>query len=278
MGGGNAVVETENGLATGLSPRGRGKLHCETRRLRGNRSIPAWAGETWQWFIGLVVAEVYPRVGGGNSVSFRLTFRVMGLSPRGRGKRQVLSTVGVGVGSIPAWAGETVRGDTPRRIIPVYPRVGGGNCVKGLGGGFPKGLSPRGRGKQTLAGTAIRGARSIPAWAGETPRACPASTWQWVYPRVGGGNSPSSGACAGRRPLSPRGRGKQTLAGTAIRGARSIPAWAGETPRACPASTWQWVYPRVGGGNDTQWWRHWYDGGLSPRGRGKLPRFTGCVV
>ena len=30
----------------------------------------------------------------------------------------------------------------------------------------------------------------------------------------------------------------------------SIPAWAGETADSLPAVFPQWVYPRVGGGND----------------------------
>ena len=129
VGGGNAVVETENGLATGLSPRGRGKLHCETRRLRGYRSIPAWAGkrqsrlsircfrrsipswagETPAGPLPPSSTSVYPRVGGGNQFRIHHYYCASGLSPRGRGKLARSMAVAILLRSIPAWAGETWR-------------------------------------------------------------------------------------------------------------------------------------------------------------------------
>ena len=51
----------------------------------------------------------------------------------------------------------------------------------------------------------------------------------------------------------------------------SIPAWAGETDAAAlVARKWK-VYPRVGGGNIALVVFATLIGGLSPRGRGKLP-------
>ena len=73
--------------------------------------------------------------------------------------------------------------------------------------------------------------RSIPAWAGETEVAVYAAIGGQVYPRVGGGNFPSDSGETKNCGLSPRGRGKRNPLTTAAARARSIPAWAGETPR-----------------------------------------------
>ena len=170
VGGGNAVVETENGLATGLSPRGRGKLHCETRRLRGNRSIPAWAGETSRLIAWCEHGRVYPRVGGGNTFNLLVGDASDGLSPRGRGK-PLPKAPGENRGrSIPAWAGETSSNLFKCRCARVYPRVGGGNNHKDDLGPYLNGLSPRGRGKPNQLLGLLAKLGSIPAWAGETRR------------------------------------------------------------------------------------------------------------
>ena len=46
VGGGNARHPAEGLDVEGLSPRGRGKLTPSTPKLKYQRSIPAWAGET----------------------------------------------------------------------------------------------------------------------------------------------------------------------------------------------------------------------------------------
>ena len=110
-------------------------------------------------------------MGGGNQGLGLLPQCLGGLSPRGRGKPAVDLPLMLGVGSIPAWAGET--GEIGRRgsARGVYPRVGGGNEV--LPNAWitvKEGLSPRGRGKRQAAAGFAAAARSIPAWAGETQR------------------------------------------------------------------------------------------------------------
>ena len=87
MGGGNGVVAAGLGFRAGLSPRGRGKQPAGRFLYAGERSIPAWAGET----VGIVslykAHRVYPRVGGGNRLFLGCQRRGLGLSPRGRGKQ-----------------------------------------------------------------------------------------------------------------------------------------------------------------------------------------------
>ena len=53
------------------------------------------------------MTAVYPRVGGGNTMTMKPRPQPCGLSPRGRGKHLVVVHKGEDRGSIPAWAGET---------------------------------------------------------------------------------------------------------------------------------------------------------------------------
>ena len=170
VGGGNARVGSSSLSSTGLSPRGRGK---PAGLFLGNQvegSIPAWAGETQQTCPQLRGQSVYPRVGGGNVMRTRLQAAQQGLSPRGRGKRRWERDDPGGIGSIPAWAGETHPGPAVKGKGGVYPRVGGGNHRHYKSAMRCEGLSPRGRGKRPKSPPRSAPARSIPAWAGETGR------------------------------------------------------------------------------------------------------------
>ena len=156
--------------------------------------------------------------------------------------------------------------------------MGGGNHSESCRENPPSGLSPRGRGKPKASKLSAKRKRSIPAWAGETRSRIPTRRYQRVYPRVGGGNSRFVNFCERDEGLSPRGRGKRLYSSTAAPAIRSIPAWAGETPRAGYGVTLSAVYPRVGGGN-----RDWAfcvprTYGLSPRGRGKPVRLFVCLL
>ena len=193
-----------------------------------------------------------------------------GLSPRGRGKPGGKAAgIPPPLGSIPAWAGETFMHMESIPHYSVYPRVGGGNGAavgQMVSGG---GLSPRGRGKPPYAVPRPASARSIPAWAGETPARGMACCAFPVYPRVGGGNPYLRHATARLSGLSPRGRGKPTTALALLAIIRSIPAWAGETKLCLKLKTMPRVYPRVGGGNGLSARYSAHIRGLSPRGRGK---------
>ena len=68
VGGGNAARKVLRKEYTGLSPRGRGKRRIRVELDFQLRSIPAWAGETHGGKSGYGKDEVYPRVGGGNSI------------------------------------------------------------------------------------------------------------------------------------------------------------------------------------------------------------------
>ena len=233
----------------GLSPRGRGK----PLPVLGNPclagSIPAWAGETLACWALTWRTAVYPRVGGGNGKDRQTRHPAAGLSPRGRGKPVIYTNLGKPRRSIPAWAGETSYVSPDSEVVTVYPRVGGGNLGKPGTAGNQEGLSPRGRGKRARNGQQHIGGGSIPAWAGETPRAPPPPPAEQVYPRVGGGNAACAAGKNAATGLSPRGRGKPGRPSRMGQDPRSIPAWAGETSAGSSWGSRFMVYPRVGGGN-----------------------------
>ena len=69
-------------------------------------SIPAGAGEPLGLFPSRLIRRVYPRGCGGTDPIWRMMRQAEGLSPRVRGNRQAEGLAVVGIGSIPAGAGE----------------------------------------------------------------------------------------------------------------------------------------------------------------------------
>ena len=129
VGGGNISGASAFASARGLSPRGRGKLGRVFCICAWAGSIPAWAGETALNTSRCALPSVYPRVGGGNRKAKAKGKAAQGLSPRGRGKLHMPPLAQRWIGSIPAWAGETLRWRMRSRARRVYPRVGGGNST-----------------------------------------------------------------------------------------------------------------------------------------------------
>ena len=153
------------------------------------------------------------------------------------------------MGSIPAWAGQTVPVNQRFCQSKVYPRVGGANLAGGLILLRRWGLSPRGRGKREARRRSPRPRGSIPAWAGQTYAAGGVCGALAVYPRVGGANGVRGRVVRWAMGLSPRGRGKQYPDQPNDHPHRSIPAWAGQTVGTPTARMTNAVYPRVGGAN-----------------------------
>ena len=112
-----------------------------------NRSIPARAGETWGVTARVIMAQVYPRTGGGNKKRAGELAPFNGLSPHGRGKREFCLDGDAAGRSIPARAGETRWFVDYSYLSEVYPRTGGGNGKESYRDGIYQGLSPHGRGK-----------------------------------------------------------------------------------------------------------------------------------
>ena len=153
-----------------------------------------------------------------------------GLSPRVRGNRSAGDAAHEWWRSIPACAGEPVRGSVLKYAGAVYPRVCGGTQ------GWPvipptrRGLSPRVRGNHGGYQGNPSHQGSIPACAGEPAGRAARRMPGGVYPRVCGGTivkSVSRAACTG---LSPRVRGNPTGNPPPTYPVGSIPACAGEPP------------------------------------------------
>ncbi len=168
VGGGDSQYDQTGVLCDGPSPRGRGRLTWPQAREWARRSIPAWAGATMRSTMPTSPTGVHPRVGGGDSSGHRGHRVRRGPSPRGRGRRVHPHRLKRLRGSIPAWAGATLRAHGPRPAHEVHPRVGGGDSPARWKRWRWTGPSPRGRGRLHEEGDAPRLDRSIPAWAGAT--------------------------------------------------------------------------------------------------------------
>ena len=195
-GGSNGSLAVRDELA-GLSPRVRGKRAWTALYRSRRRSIPACAGEAPEEMACECEAEVYPRVCGGSGQRSPPPPVALGLSPRVRGKPDMLHAIAVHQGSIPACAGEALGRPGAIQAPEVYPRVCGGSIPHAGGVRRNLGLSPRVRGKPGRCKPAPARPRSIPACAGEADIRCGAGIAARVYPRVCGGSG--GPVCVGGR-------------------------------------------------------------------------------
>ena len=175
------------------------------------RSIPACAGEPSEQVETIKPSEVYPRVCGGTLIQ-RIPKQVRyGLSPRVRGNPEQAPDPSSIVRSIPACAGEPMRGWLESTSNTVYPRVCGGTFGDPVWQFGKDGLSPRVRGNQSLTIIPFITSGSIPACAGEPLLVHVKAEAVRVYPRVCGGTSMIRLFVRLWKGLSPRVRGNPKL-------------------------------------------------------------------
>ena len=165
--GGTPRRQVNKNDAEGLSPRVRGNRSYAPDNRHEYRSIPACAGEPRLPNARDRGYKVYPRVCGGTSLFWRTRRTPSGLSPRVRGNRANVLTMGGTGGSIPACAGEPRQAGQPAGPPQVYPRVCGGTAGWVTARWYWPGLSPRVRGNQRNQHILVHAVRSIPACAGE---------------------------------------------------------------------------------------------------------------
>ena len=135
-------------VTSGSSPRGRGKLHVRDREPDHQWLIPARAGKTKITSLITCRTSAHPRAGGENERGQSSFVRLIGSSPRGRGKLEILGAERQHGRLIPARAGKT---DLPSALFVT------------LGGS-----SPRGRGKRQGHRVIRPRLGLIPARAGKT--------------------------------------------------------------------------------------------------------------
>ena len=169
-GGENEAGDEKGATFEGSSPRGRGKLGRDGLEEATGRLIPARAGKTSASRRCASPRRAHPRAGGENGRHSMPTVRMLGSSPRGRGKLGVCAIGACVYGLIPARAGKTALGCAAVSDCGAHPRAGGENVNVFCMSCMYVGSSPRGRGKLRLPRLCLVWGRLIPARAGKTPR------------------------------------------------------------------------------------------------------------
>ena len=257
----------------GLSPPTRGSHGVDAAAFGNMGSIPAHAGEPLRRSSWPNVSQVYPRPRGGAGSHRESQGGIKGLSPPTRGSRGPRRGTIVGVGSIPAHAGEPPWWSPSPWPSRVYPRPRGGAPPPATNPDFASGLSPPTRG--SLSGGSIfeRDRGSIPAHAGEPPYDFHDPMNARVYPRPRGGASYGADLATGLSGLSPPTRGSPVRHIGREHQRRSIPAHAGEPQPRNVMHRAPGVYPRPRGGAAQGVFGFLDEGGLSPPTRGSLFMF-----
>ena len=151
--------------------------------------IPARAGEPYTVVSGDRLTRAYPRSRGGtNDNSANMTI-FGGLSPLARGNLTVVNAPVLGVGPIPARAGEPSSSAIFCCWARAYPRSRGGTMRSLWMSSLSLGLSPLARGNLVPAQQLVAGRGPIPARAGEPSRSPDAPMPTRAYPRSRGGTA-----------------------------------------------------------------------------------------
>ena len=167
----------------GSSPRVRGTPLALLNRRRGQRFIPASAGNAR--LIGHLLRRrpVHPRECGERAASSPALYSTIGSSPRVRGTHKRLKQGLVHGRFIPASAGNAAIAVLVQVVGPVHPRECGERLPNSASPSLAAGSSPRVRGTPRRAMRRLPRLRFIPASAGNAAgraRAGPAGT---VHPR-----------------------------------------------------------------------------------------------
>ena len=244
--GEHALAENKNIVIRGSSPRMRGTRVDDGLDHRRRGIIPAHAGNTyWTRWAGLPNAD-HPRACGEHHLRQERAGCHRGSSPRMRGTRRMGFHHGLGLGIIPAHAGNTcdrLDNDIGHRDHPracgEHPWITGVSDVS-------RGSSPRMRGTRVKVTQHGRGVGIIPAHAGNTPAQAASAGPAEDHPRACGEHDYAAGSDGKGLGSSPRMRGTLGPPQRVRRRQGIIPAHAGNTmkwhyftvkdedhPRAC---------------------------------------------
>ena len=149
--GGTLVAALLLMCALGLSPLARGNLELAPAGVARVGPIPACAGEPVFWVAISHPSRAYPRLRGGTVFAGSGASLPRGLSPLARGNPWLVLFVPVGLGPIPACAGEPKANGHRRNPKGAYPRLRGGTSHVIASQICNTGLSPLARGNQLHA-------------------------------------------------------------------------------------------------------------------------------
>ena len=168
--GANACRVVFARACSGSSPRVRGKLEPVGAGHERFRIIPARAGQTSAAVGSGARRSDHPRACGANTDNDDGTIRVIGSSPRVRGKRYRRICARPMRRIIPARAGQTLQSLPAPSACADHPRACGANLAVHAGANVKAGSSPRVRGKRYGEANGTVTMRIIPARAGQTSR------------------------------------------------------------------------------------------------------------
>ncbi len=191
----------------GSSPRERGTRPPSEPGSRGQRFIPARAGNATATTLARASQAVHPRASGERKGSERRGTRILGSSPRERGTHRIWLCVVPRARFIPARAGNATPAVSTRFDPPVHPRASGERAYGRLGGGDQRGSSPRERGTLFRAAGYPPHERFIPARAGNAMATGGSTTISTVHPRASGERTRDMGNAERAGGSSPRERG-----------------------------------------------------------------------
>ena len=238
------------GVVPGSSPLARGtRAPRPTGRAR-SRFIPARAGNTLRPALGPRRAAVHPRSRGEHDAPAGRADRPAGSSPLARGTLSDALTIQQVRRFIPARAGNTHPPATHPGDPAVHPRSRGEHGSNQARPPVSFGSSPLARGTLRRRLPGVGRGRFIPARAGNTWAARPATTSTAVHPRSRGEHAGSWSGTPRRTGSSPLARGTRGPAGGPGGADRFIPARAGNTHPGRDLQVPVAVHPRSRGEHD----------------------------
>ena len=191
--------------------------------------IPAYARNTCRNDTRGCCTWDHPRVCGEHGTTLGSKRLKRGSSPRMRGTPEKDMEPYQTGGIIPAYAGNTFFPDKRKGVNRDHPRVCGEHFSVSLLFLTVRGSSPRMRGTPVACPHAWAMPGIIPAYAGNTVRACSLRLVMWDHPRVCGEHPRDTAPRVQTRGSSPRMRGTLRPQGRDAACPGIIPAYAGNT-------------------------------------------------
>ncbi len=201
----------------------------------------------------------------------------LGSSPHARGALVLVGLRSLGVGLIPAHAGNISAQHRRRLPRRAHPRARGEH----RGGryrhpGF-EGSSPHARGAQLFLGEQVQHVGLIPARAGSTVLACGDRFAIGAHPRTRGEHSRSDAPATPQSGSSPHARGAPSPISSTRSSRGLIPARAGSTPAGPCDLRLVGAHPRTRGEHCPRYQQKSAPSGSSPHARGARQRVPGAV-
>ena len=232
---------------SGSSPHARGTLAVMLTFTVSLGIIPACAGNTQKHRRHRRMLGDHPRMRGEHTAATRPPNRLTGSSPHARGTPHHSGLGCLGLGIIPACAGNTASSSLARLSSWDHPRMRGEHLFPGQACGRPSGSSPHARGTRDSTPSIRFKCGIIPACAGNTRRSACRFGIIRDHPRMRGEHERSQHGSPQWTGSSPHARGTLSFR-TSVRASTGIiPACAGNTPRAIGFSLSGWDHPRMRG-------------------------------